>query len=86
MSKYLAGKRPSVQELNNMNYEMPIHCYEQADERLKRLLGFLANGRSEEHTSELQSQFRISYAVFCLKKKTPPTPPPPHPPPTSIST
>ena len=26
-------------------------------------------GRSEEHTSELQSQFRISYAVFCLKKK-----------------
>ena len=27
-------------------------------------------GRSEEHTSELQSQFRISYAVFCLKKKT----------------
>ena len=44
MSKYLAGKRPSVQELNNMNYEMPIHCYEQADERLKRLLGFLANG------------------------------------------
>jgi len=26
--------------------------------------------RSEEHTSELQSQFRISYAVFCLKKKT----------------
>ena len=26
-------------------------------------------GRSEEHTSELQSQFPISYAVFCLKKK-----------------
>src|SRR3546814_3775218 len=29
--------------------------------------GFL--GRSEEHTSELQSLMRISYAVFCLKKK-----------------
>src|SRR3546814_2707326 len=29
----------------------------------------LAN-RSEEHTSELQSLMRISYAVFCLKKKT----------------
>src|SRR3546814_6661045 len=28
------------------------------------------NGRSEEHTSELQSLMRISYAVFCLKKKT----------------
>src|SRR3546814_7951182 len=28
--------------------------------------------RSEEHTSELQSLMRISYAVFCLKKKTKP--------------
>src|SRR3546814_5228298 len=28
------------------------------------------NKRSEEHTSELQSLMRISYAVFCLKKKT----------------
>src|SRR3546814_1990067 len=27
------------------------------------------DGRSEEHTSELQSLMRISYAVFCLKKK-----------------
>src|SRR3546814_20901927 len=29
----------------------------------------LRQGRSEEHTSELQSLMRISYAVFCLKKK-----------------
>src|SRR3546814_2942586 len=29
----------------------------------------LADYRSEEHTSELQSLMRISYAVFCLKKK-----------------
>src|SRR3546814_2354717 len=29
--------------------------------------------RSEEHTSELQSLMRISYAVFCLNKKTKPT-------------
>src|SRR3546814_3552637 len=29
--------------------------------------------RSEEHTSELQSLMRISYAVFCLKKKNTPT-------------
>src|SRR3546814_6895780 len=28
------------------------------------------DNRSEEHTSELQSLMRISYAVFCLKKKT----------------
>src|SRR3546814_10367695 len=32
-------------------------------------LGCLPVGRSEEHTSELQSLMRISYAVFCLKKK-----------------
>src|SRR3546814_10811985 len=32
-------------------------------------LGQLVSGRSEEHTSELQSLMRISYAVFCLKKK-----------------
>src|SRR3546814_2246165 len=31
--------------------------------------GQLAAERSEEHTSELQSLMRISYAVFCLKKK-----------------
>src|SRR3546814_6750716 len=30
----------------------------------------LLQRRSEEHTSELQSLMRISYAVFCLKKKT----------------
>src|SRR3546814_9760509 len=30
--------------------------------------------RSEEHTSELQSLMRLSYAVFCLKKKTTPHP------------
>src|SRR3546814_3093604 len=29
----------------------------------------ILDGRSEEHTSELQSLMRISYAVFCLKKK-----------------
>src|SRR3546814_667934 len=36
-----------------------------------RDFGFPVPGkvRSEEHTSELQSQMRISYAVFCLKKK-----------------
>src|SRR3546814_2079377 len=34
------------------------------EQRLRR------GARSEEHTSELQSLMRISYAVFCLKKKT----------------
>src|SRR3546814_1588427 len=31
--------------------------------------GKIVHGRSEEHTSELQSLMRISYAVFCLKKQ-----------------
>src|SRR3546814_9303078 len=45
-------------------------------ETTQRLRAVIAAGddqeryaRSEEHTSELQSQMRISYAVFCLKKK-----------------
>src|SRR3546814_4012038 len=42
-----------------------------ADEaKLDRIAGVVAkHWRSEEHTSELQSLMRISYAVFCLKKK-----------------
>src|SRR3546814_7158852 len=35
----------------------------------KLLAGIAAKQRSEEHTSELQSLMRISYAVFCLQKK-----------------
>src|SRR3546814_8926535 len=41
---------------------------------LARVIAFstlrICTSRSEEHTSELQSLMRISYAVFCLKKKT----------------
>src|SRR3546814_4277735 len=43
-----------------------------ADVRWQRFLAAWAyrhSSRSEEHTSELQSLMRISYAVFCLKKK-----------------
>src|SRR3546814_4729456 len=43
------------------------------EEQVQRLYDIaLANGgtKSEEHTSELQSLMRISYAVFCLKKKS----------------
>src|SRR3546814_2235519 len=38
-------------------------------ERLHQRLARIDVERSEEHTSELQSLMRISYAVFCLKKK-----------------
>src|SRR3546814_3115447 len=41
------------------------------DQRVAELVVDAAlDQRSEEHTSELQSLMRISYAVFCLKKKT----------------
>src|SRR3546814_9016634 len=40
-----------------------VGCYTPSMARL------MPSGRSEEHTSELQSLMRISYAVFCLKKK-----------------
>src|SRR3546814_3456730 len=48
-----------------------IENHEQQRERLTAL-GYEFESRSEEHTSELQSLMRISYAVFCLKtqKKT----------------
>src|SRR3546814_14042559 len=39
------------------------------DRRRPRGSGGIGVDRSEEHTSELQSLMRISYAVFCLKKK-----------------
>src|SRR3546814_7424465 len=50
----------------------PLPCALRAGNRLLHLLianWDLAALRSEEHTSELQSLMRISYAVFCLKKK-----------------
>src|SRR3546814_7112444 len=38
-------------------------------EQRSRIMSARGEARSEEHTSELQSLMRISYAVFCLKKK-----------------
>src|SRR3546814_10321534 len=51
--------------------ERPGHRLGAWDQRAEVRVGILApdNPRSEEHTSELQSLMRISYAVFCLKKK-----------------
>src|SRR3546814_2171412 len=43
--------------------------YQLAEQSPTKLPGIEKMARSEEHTSELQSLMRISYAVFCLKKK-----------------
>src|SRR3546814_1859599 len=40
-----------------------------ATRRYEAQIALVAKARSEEHTSELQSLMRISYSVFCLKKK-----------------
>src|SRR3546814_2512497 len=60
----LAGKYKSVDELRNLVVAtMPSG----AQVRIRDIAD--VQDRSEEHTSELQSLMRISYAVFCLKKK-----------------
>src|SRR3546814_5990768 len=48
--------------------EMAWHLYQWGD-KVEVLEPAGLRARSEEHTSELQSLMRISYAVFCLKKK-----------------
>src|SRR3546814_10468660 len=47
---------------------LPRHWPGQSTRQI-RIAPMTRDGRSEEHTSELQSLMRISYAVFCLKKK-----------------
>src|SRR3546814_10471771 len=74
----LISPLPNVIELGRISDAQLIREYQACDAvvSLSRYEGFgytaleaIACGRSEEHTSELQSLMRISYAVFCLKKK-----------------
>src|SRR3546814_8510134 len=48
---------------------VPLRCAGALCRRSAAIVARGVPGRSEEHTSELQSLMRISYAVFCLKKK-----------------
>src|SRR3546814_10330312 len=52
-----------LHEKGGKRHEMPCH------HNLEDYLSAYIDGRSEEHTSELQSLMRTSYAVFCLKNK-----------------
>src|SRR3546814_5426235 len=47
----------------------PLHVAALRRDMHRQPVQVLSQHRSEEHTSELQSLMRISYAVFCLKKK-----------------
>src|SRR3546814_4274650 len=50
-------------------FVLPLDHFEATDAAADVNTNAFGNFRSEEHTSELQSLMRISYAVFCLKKK-----------------
>src|SRR3546814_3339708 len=59
---------------NNPDTYLPdlLICRKEFAGEVVRLASEYSPARSEEHTSELQSLMRISYAVFCLKKKKQP--------------
>src|SRR3546814_10565194 len=57
-------------KLENRAHAMGLPLVSALDPVLDALSQLLGQERSEEHTSELQSLMRNSYAVFCLKKKT----------------
>src|SRR3546814_10849061 len=62
---YAVGHTNILRRLPKRQQCPPTHEARSAWRRDRR-----TGSRSEEHTSELQSLMRISYAVFCLKKKT----------------
>src|SRR3546814_14455788 len=66
---HAAGLEPLQARIDMCQFEAHRGTLEAVKE-MSNWKGPLGNGRSEEHTSELQSLMRISYAVFCLKKKT----------------
>src|SRR3546814_1478423 len=71
------GLRPGIDDGSGDRHAASLHRSTAASsqsaissQRCTGMLRLKKPKRSEEHTSELQSLMRISYAVFCLKKKT----------------
>src|SRR3546814_3860266 len=68
--RHLVGNAPREIDLGQRAQTWREYRQREAIYRLRRPIWLRRRaGRSEEHTSELQSLMRISYAVFCLKKK-----------------
>src|SRR3546814_8843203 len=67
---YGRGPPPHGFAAGRINRPLPTPKRTRADRELaNQARPVSTSGRSEEHTSEFQSLMRISYAVFCLKKK-----------------
>src|SRR3546814_5014997 len=69
LARHAAAERRQ-QELREEDRRKAAHVQEQAMLALAARYEASVVSRSEEHTSELQSLMRISYAVFCLNKTT----------------
>src|SRR3546814_3621438 len=61
LTTQLTSLTPSTDEIQTITREV--------EQKFSDISDVISSKRSEEHTSELQSLMRISYAVFCLKKK-----------------
>src|SRR3546814_5481529 len=72
---YVADMSPSTpwtEEEMSYTYIARLHIKPEMEANFRQAIADMMEVRSEEHTSELQSLMRISYAVFCLKKKNNP--------------
>src|SRR3546814_5175067 len=73
--RFLTLKGATGNNLKNVDVSIPLGTFTcvtgvSGGGKSTLVIETLWKARSEEHTSELQSLMRISYAVFCLKKKT----------------
>src|SRR3546814_6516477 len=69
IDKPIAFAPDTIHYLNAIDPHRTIHIHAKRGGVSGGVRGIGCRDRSEEHTSELQSLMRISYAVFCLKKK-----------------
>src|SRR3546814_6392811 len=65
----VAHQRGGIGPRERLILQQRLRVPQRLPQRMAHVRGDRVEQRSEEHTSELQSLMRISYAVFCLKKK-----------------